>query len=99
MLRAGRVSASLGSSRQLQMAQGTGPCCSGYDLHVISWAEQLWARWIHGWGRADPDLLRRWAGGLHGHRHHAFSSSSFQGIQGISCLTWLPGEAVATGSP
>lgn len=22
-----------------------------------------------------------------------------QGIQGISCLTWLPGKAVATGSP
>lgn len=38
-----------GGPRQ-QMAQGTGALLQRHDLHVISWAEQLWARWIHGWG-------------------------------------------------
>ena len=49
MLRAGRVLASPGvlASRWLR---APGALLQWHDLHVISWAEQLWARWIHGWG-------------------------------------------------
>lgn len=49
MLRASRVSASLRvlTSRWLR---APGALLQRHDLHIISWAEQLWARWIQGWG-------------------------------------------------